>query len=234
MAALSKLCDDADIPLTCGATTGQTILTNSWVNGDQLLVECVLPSKKSLEAVEKNLARHFRLTPINRHLSCFLIRLQPKPNRAGTKLLLFSGDAPANRIMIGLKTLNIPRQSPFAFVDLPHHGSKNNDPATFFRWFAEGEHIVNAIGISTNGSTYGHPDTGALMELAKFLKNRPETTVLFSHDWDRSGLKWKEITEILDGHRNVYCANRGHRLPVQQHGMDIVLYEPQNSQTSQN
>lgn len=85
---------------------------------------------------------------------------------------LFTGDAPSSAVLHGMKTYNIPNA--ITYVDVPHHGSKENKPELLFN----DNFTCQVACISTNGKQYFHPDVGTLDHLVKQFKSKKITKQL--------------------------------------------------------
>ena len=89
---------------------------------------------------------------------------------------LFTGDAPSSAVLDGMKAYKIPKT--ITYVDVPHHGSKENKPELLFN----DDFTCQVACISTNGKQYFHPDVSTLDHLVKqFEKKKITNMLLFTY-----------------------------------------------------
>ena len=95
--------------------------------------------------------------------------------RECTHRLLFTGDSHGKDVIKALKKRNL-LDKEFSYVDMPHHGSKNNDHKEFLE-----EIKAKNIGVSTNGARYEHPDIETIEELKEYLKGDDSCNLHFNY-----------------------------------------------------
>jgi len=150
----------------------------------------VLPSQEDQEAAEKELSRSENLvprslTPINKWGISFVLLLNGKR-------LLFTGDALGSDIANGLDFLGMDPANAvflqkdkkterffFDYVDIPHHGSDNNETAKLLLKVS-----AKVLAVSTNGSRYGHPGPQVLSALREYLQANGACSLYFNHSKD--------------------------------------------------
>ena len=82
---------------------------------------------------------------------------------------LFTGDADGKDVVKALKRHSL-HDKVFSYVDMPHHGSKNNHPKEFLETIK-----ANRIGVSTNGK-YDHPSNETITLLSEYMKKKKNVT----------------------------------------------------------
>ena len=92
-----------------------------------------------------------------------------------THRLLFTGDSHGEDVIKALEKGSLLDEE-FSYVDMPHHGSKNNDPKEFLK-----EIKAKNIGVSTNGARHKHPDIDTIVELKKYLKHYNSCNLHFNY-----------------------------------------------------
>ena len=168
------------------------------INGDYnrecLSVYMLTPTDTACRARVQNEVRTKRgrgLTDPNKASASLLIHCQL---RSGTsRFALLTGDAPCEPILEGLGRIQcVPKRRDgkygLHYADVPHHGSRLNDPDHFFSKIA-----ASVVVISTNGR-YGHPDSETLKSLNDRMKERSVGHALFTY---RHGKKeYKRETSV--------------------------------------
>ena len=87
---------------------------------------------------------------------------------------LFTGDADGKDVVIALKKHSL-HDKVFSYVDMPHHGSKNNHPKEFLETIK-----ANRIGVSTNGK-YDHPSNETITLLSEYMKKKKKCHLHFNY-----------------------------------------------------
>lgn len=133
-----------------------------------LRIFMLTPEKNDLDKAKKLMSiLPSRLTIPNLASASLLIECKI---RKQYKYALLTGDAPGKAIIKGLQRVkaadcNVKRhlylndRYNFTYVDMPHHGSKHNDPREFL------DNITTEVCVISANGKYGHPDDQTLKEL---------------------------------------------------------------------
>ncbi|KAI9142761.1 beta-lactamase-like protein [Paraphysoderma sedebokerense] len=97
---------------------------------------------------------------LQNYTSVSLLAQYSIPDRNEVRFALFTGDAPKNQILEGLKNLGFSNGIDLVYLDIPHHGSKMNTDQEFFKQVRSSFYVI-----STNGDAHGHPDKETLLDL---------------------------------------------------------------------
>ncbi|EFA79423.1 hypothetical protein PPL_07841 [Heterostelium album PN500] len=172
---------------------------NKLVKGDKIyldkdkkiIIEIILPTPEGRIKVEeetkklsKEKKRSAKLTDINKTGIVFILF-----NTINNTKMLFTGDADGIDISEQIKGRNIT----FDYVDIPHHGSENNNPGSFL----ESINAKNLV-ISTNGSKHGHPSPKTLVALANYLEIKKETKLHFNYHPDNSKFQLEPMKALRE------------------------------------
>ena len=160
------------------------IVYKEFPNGDILEVFMLTPTKANLDKAARLLPLTRILDEHNMASASLLIKCSK--NSEPSQFALLTGDAPGEDIIKGLETVKEIAEIPYSdecysldYVDMPHHGSKNNDPKDFLSKIK-----ARVCLISTNGR-YGHPDDITLQELNKAMKNNNVEKLLFTYSIEK-------------------------------------------------
>ena len=156
-----------------------------------LRVFMLTPNQQNLVNVKKELMRGRSLTLPNLASASLLIECKISVPGEDNKYMyaLLTGDAPGANIKEGLRQVRIADPTVekrlfqdghynFVYIDIPHHGSRKNNPKEFLQNIS-----TKVCVISTDSKKYAHPDDETLKELSKsstvdhllftYQKNRP-------------------------------------------------------------
>ena len=103
-----------------------------------------------------------------------------------SRFALLTGDAPSQLILDGLERIQcvLPKtrdgKYKLDYADVPHHGSRLNDPDQFFSKI-----VASVVVISTNGR-YGHPNSETLDSLNDRMKEGSVGHAYFTYSHDAS------------------------------------------------
>ena len=158
-------------------------------NGDILEVFMLTPTKTNLDKAAK-LLPFIRISTLDEHnMASASLLIKCSKNANPSQFALLTGDAPSEDIINGLKNVRKYSRIPYFhkrysldYVDMPHHGSKNNDPRRFLSKIK-----ARVCLISTNGLKYSHPDNITLQELNNAMTNNNIENLLFTYSNERKG-----------------------------------------------
>ena len=165
------------------------IVNKKFPNGDTLEVFMLTPTKANLDKAAK-LLPFIRISNLDEHnmASASLLICSTKNSEPSSQFALLTGDAPGEDIIKGLETVKEIAKIPYSdgrysldYVDMPHHGSKNNEPNLFLSKIK-----AKACLISTNGLIHDHPDDITLQELDNAMTKDYIATCLFTYSNERT------------------------------------------------
>ena len=161
----------------------------------RLRIFMLTPKKNNLEKAIKEM-RASRLTIPNKASASLLIECRIKKDTF--KYALLTGDAPGEDIIKGLEQLvqndaqvrnhcyqPVDDQHDyycFDYIDMPHHGSKNNDPKYFLSKIKSKICVVstNSRIFYRKDRTFSHPDVETVHELDEAMRDKIEN-LLFTY-----------------------------------------------------
>eukprot|EP00736_Rhodelphis_marinus_P013653 Rmarinus@m.10117 len=123
-------------------------------------------------------------------------------------MALLTGDAPSCKIVNGLKNKFKDKSPTFDYVDVPHHGSWNNEPKKLLDYLNKCKVCV----VSTNGKRHCHPDKETVEELRNRLQDGRIDKVAFTYSNPQRRPDQDEIRESfrfsnIDSKRILYASN---------------------------
>ena len=165
----------------------KAIITKEFNGNYRLRIFMLTPTKEKLEKATEMMRRCRGLTVPNEASASLLIEC--RINEDTFKYALLTGDAPGEDIIGGLDKLKQCDQDVnkncycleqdhyrFDYIDMPHHGSKQNSPQHFLSKIS-----TKVCVVSTNGKRYNHPDVETLCELSKAITSDKIEYLLFTY-----------------------------------------------------
>ena len=173
-----------------------------------LRIFMLTPTKANLDKAAELMKNYRNLSISNQASASLLIECGITENSFKCyKYLLLTGDAPSEDIIKGLEELTKNDQVvqkylfknnrySFDYIDMPHHGSKQNNPSIFLSKISSEVCVV-----STDGKYHGHPDVDTLCELNKAMTEDNIENLLFTY-CDNRPLKnpgcYRVISKLTD------------------------------------
>ena len=148
----------------------------------------------AIDKSRRTAANKMRLTSPNRASASLLIECQI--SEGGTTRYIYAlltGDTPGRKIIRGLQNVVAENATlaqhlrpngyyNFKYIDMPHHGSKHNNPREFLAQIK-----TEVCVVSTNSRYYNHPDDETLKELKTALQGGRIQQLLFTYQKMREG-----------------------------------------------
>ena len=166
----------------------------------RLRIFMLTPRKDKRDRAAEEMIKFRGLTIPNQASASLLIECRIKKN--SFKYALLTGDAPSKDIIDGLDQLRSQDEEVkkylyqedqcyhFDYIDMPHHGSKQNNPECFLSKIRSEVCVV-----STNGLMHNHPDDETLHELDKAMTADNIKGLLFTY--------CKQRLQKAGGHRDI-------------------------------